>query len=221
MNRFGIEVTPKHSPKLDPDYTPLYLFNQAFLKEAKKPLGIAVERASGQMVVTRTFIHGTPDKRDADLYYVDRLVKSLLWVKGGFKVYICGDEDVYQTIKAAYAPGGSRAFDAEFMSGVYEKPFEVVSCQELPAEKNNPQAIGYASLSAVEGKSTVKALTVGGVACTEATVLDGSYEIQRPFVLVTKQGVTLSAAAQAFFDFATSSSASDLIKNAGAVPVAK
>ena len=142
MNRFGIEVTPKHSPKLDPDYTPLYLFNQAFLKEAKKPLGIAVERASGQMAVTRTFIHGTPDKRDADLYYVDRLVKSLLWVKGGFKVYICGDEDVYLTIKAAYAPGGSRAFDAEFMSGVYEKPFEVVSCQELPAEKNNPQAIG-------------------------------------------------------------------------------
>ena len=85
----------------------------------------------------------------------------------------------------------------------------------------NANAIGYASLSAVEGKSTVKALTVNGVACTEATVLDGSYEIQRPFVLVTKEGVTLSAAAQAFFDFATSAAASDLIKNAGAVPVAK
>ena len=91
----------------------------------------------------------------------------------------------------------------------------------IEAVKNSPNAIGYASLSAVEGKSTVKALTVGGVACTEAAVLDGSYEIQRPFVLVTKQGVTLSAAAQAFFDFATSAAASDLIKNAGAVPVAK
>ena len=91
----------------------------------------------------------------------------------------------------------------------------------IEAVAGNPNAIGYASLSAVEGKSTVKALTVGGVACTEATVLDGSYEIQRPFVLVTKQGVTLSAAAQAFFDFATSAAASDLIKNAGAVPVAK
>ena len=91
----------------------------------------------------------------------------------------------------------------------------------IEAVAGNPNAIGYASLSAVEGKSTVKALTVGGVACTEATVLDGSYEIQRPFVLVTKQGVTLSAAAQAFFDFATSSADSDLIKNAGAVPVAK
>ena len=91
----------------------------------------------------------------------------------------------------------------------------------IEAVAGNPNAIGYASLSAVEGKSTVKALTVGGVACTEATVLDGSYEIQRPFVLVTKEGVTLSAAAQAFFDFATSAAASDLIKNAGAVPVAK
>ena len=91
----------------------------------------------------------------------------------------------------------------------------------IEAVAGNPNAIGYASLSAVEGKSTVKALTVGGVACTEATVLDGSYQIQRPFVLVTKEGVTLSAAAQAFFDFATSAAASDLIKNAGAVPVAK
>ena len=91
----------------------------------------------------------------------------------------------------------------------------------IEAVAGNPNAIGYASLSAVEGKSAVKALTVNGVACTEATVLDGSYQIQRPFVLVTKEGVTLSAAAQAFFDFATSAAASDLIKNAGAVPVAK
>ena len=91
----------------------------------------------------------------------------------------------------------------------------------IEAVAGNPNAIGYASLSAVEGKDTVKAVTVGGVACTEATVLDGSYAIQRPFVLVTKTGETLSPAAQAFFDYATSSAASQLIKAAGAVPVAK
>ena len=91
----------------------------------------------------------------------------------------------------------------------------------IEAVVGNPNAIGYASLSAVEGKNTVKAVTVGGVACTEATVLDGSYAIQRPFVLVTKTGETLSPAAQAFFDYATSSAASQLIKAAGAVPVAK
>ena len=91
----------------------------------------------------------------------------------------------------------------------------------IEAVAGNPNAIGYASLSAVEGKNTVKAVTVGGVACTEATVLDGSYAIQRPFVLVTKTGETLSPAAQGFFDYATSSAASQLIKAAGAVPVAK
>ena len=91
----------------------------------------------------------------------------------------------------------------------------------IEAVAGNPNAIGYASLSAVEGKDTIKAVTVGGVACTEATVLDGSYAIQRPFVLVTKTGETLSPAAQAFFDYATSSAASQLIKAAGAVPVAK
>ena len=90
----------------------------------------------------------------------------------------------------------------------------------IEAVAGNPNAIGYASLSAVEGKDTVKAVTVGGVACTEATVLDGSYAIQRPFVFVTKDGAALSAQAQAFFDFATSSAANDLIRAAGAVPVA-
>ena len=82
----------------------------------------------------------------------------------------------------------------------------------------NPGAIGYASLASV--KDTVKAVTVGGVECSEKTVLDGSYAIQRPFVFVTKADAALSAQAQAFFDFATSSAANDLIRAAGAVPVA-
>ena len=90
----------------------------------------------------------------------------------------------------------------------------------IEAVAGNPNAIGYASLSSVEGKDTIKAVTVGGVECSEATVLDGSYAIQRPFVLVTKEGAALSAQAQAFFDFATSAAASDLIRSAGAVPVA-
>lgn len=79
----------------------------------------------------------------------------------------------------------------------------------------NPDAIGYASLAAL--KDTVKALNVNGVAPTEATVKDGSYKIQRPFVLVTKADTSLSAAAQNFFDYATSSDASGIISAAGAV----
>ena len=82
----------------------------------------------------------------------------------------------------------------------------------------NPNAIGYASLAAI--KDSVKALTVNGVAPTEATVKDGTYLVQRPFVLVTKEGAALSETAQKFFDFAISADAASIISAAGAVPVA-
>ena len=82
----------------------------------------------------------------------------------------------------------------------------------------NPNAIGYASLAAI--KDSVKALTVNGVAPTEATVKDGTYLVQRPFVLVTKEGAALNETAQKFFDFAISADAASIISAAGAVPVA-
>ena len=81
----------------------------------------------------------------------------------------------------------------------------------------NPNAIGYASLAAV--KDNVKALSVGKVKPTEETVKDGSYVVQRPFVLVTKDGKALSDTAQKFFDYVTSADASQIISDAGAVPV--
>ena len=89
----------------------------------------------------------------------------------------------------------------------------------LAAVAANPNAFGYASLSAVDDQ--VKAVTVDGVEASEATVQDGTYTIQRPFVFVTKKGETLSGAAQAFIDFAISGDADDLIAQAGAVPLAK
>ena len=85
----------------------------------------------------------------------------------------------------------------------------------ITAVAQNPDAIGYASLASV--KDSVKALKVAGVTPTEETVKDGSYIIQRPFVLVTKEGTALSATAQKFFDFALSADAADIISAAGAV----
>ncbi|MGN0981811.1 MAG: substrate-binding domain-containing protein, partial [Candidatus Limivicinus sp.] len=79
----------------------------------------------------------------------------------------------------------------------------------------NPNAIGYASLASV--KDTVKALAVEGVAPSEESVKDGSYLVQRPFVLVTREGVALSAAAQDFFNYITSAEANDIIAGAGVV----
>ena len=88
----------------------------------------------------------------------------------------------------------------------------------ITAVSQNPAAIGYASLASV--KDTVKALSVGGVVPTEETVKDGTYPVQRPFVLVTREGVELSETAQKFFDFATSIEAADIISAAGAVAAA-
>ena len=88
----------------------------------------------------------------------------------------------------------------------------------ITAVSQNPDAIGYASLASV--KDSVKALNVDGVTPGEATVKDGSYKVQRPFVLVTMEGKELSPAAQAFFDYAVSSDAASIIAKAGAVAVA-
>ncbi len=87
----------------------------------------------------------------------------------------------------------------------------------LTSVSENPNAIGYVSLSSV--KDTVKAISVNGVVPSEATIKDGSYAVQRPFVLVTKEGAPLSETAQAFFNYATSSDANEIISAAGVVPV--
>ena len=142
MNRFGINVELKHIPSLDPDFIPLMRFNRAFLAGAKKPVGIAVERSDGQMASCRTFIHGTPEMAEADHYYIERLVKTILWMKGGFKVYVSGDEGIYEYLKSVYRAGGQQAFDWDYMANVFEHPFEIVLADEIPAAKDAPKAIG-------------------------------------------------------------------------------
>ena len=90
----------------------------------------------------------------------------------------------------------------------------------ITAVASSENAIGYASLSAVEGQAGIKSLTVDGVACSEETVLDGSYKIQRPFNIVISDSQQPSDLVQAFIDFCTSADAADLIRSAGAVPLA-
>lgn len=89
----------------------------------------------------------------------------------------------------------------------------------ITAVSSSSNAIGYVSLSTVETNESVQVVTIDGIACTEQTVIDGSYPIQRPFVLVIREDAELSEAARAFVDFATSDSAADLIRDAGAIPV--
>ena len=142
MEHLGINLDIRNIPELDPGFIPLHRFNQAFLAGAKKPVGIAVERANGEMAAVETFIHGTPAMHEADCYYINRLVKTILWMKGGFRIYVHGDEGIYAYLKEAYSAGGCQAFDWDYMAGIFEHPFEVVLTDTLPESKDAPKAIG-------------------------------------------------------------------------------
>ena len=141
MERYNIDVRIKNVPPLDPDFTPILKFNQAFLATAKKPVSLAVERADGQIAAFRTFVHGTPEMAEADRYYIDRMVKTALWLQGGFKVYT-DDREIYEYLSGVYRQGGEREFDWDFMSDVYEHPFEVVLTSQVPETRDAPKAIG-------------------------------------------------------------------------------
>ena len=141
MERYGISAQIKNVPTLDPEFTPILKYNQAFLETAKKPVSIAVERADGQMSTHHTFIHGTPEMKEADCYYIDRLVKTELWMKGGYKVYV-NDNEIYEYLKGVYCAEGDRAFDWDFMSDVFEQPFEVVLTNNIPETLDKPVSMG-------------------------------------------------------------------------------
>ena len=141
MERFHISANFQHVPELDRDFYPLGQFNRAFLKTARKPVAVAVERAGGQMATVHTFVHGDSEHAEADRYYIDRLVKTLLWMKGGFRVYT-DDADTCAYLRSVYCRGGERQFDWEYMSGIFEHPFEVVLTHCVPESKDAPKAMG-------------------------------------------------------------------------------
>ena len=141
MERHGISVEIKNIPILDPEFTPILRFNQAFLKTACKPVSIAVERADGQMATTHTFIHGTPEMAEADRYYIDRLVKTELWMKGGFRIYV-NDKDVCDYLKSVYCKGGAREFDWDYFANVFEHPFEIIFTDKVPESMDISKPMG-------------------------------------------------------------------------------
>ena len=141
MNCYGISVDLKNIPELDPGFTPLLQFNRAFLKNATKPVSVAVERAGGQMAACRTMLHEEPEMARANRYYMDRLVKTMLWLQGGFRVYV-DDRDIYDYLNSVYCKGGAREFDWDFMSNIFEHEFEIVLTDKVPEAKDAPVAIG-------------------------------------------------------------------------------
>ena len=142
MNHLGIACQIKNVPELDPGFLPLHVFNESFLADAAVPIGIALERSGGQMAAVETYIHGTPEMEAADRYYIERLVKTMLWMKGGYKIYVRGSEAICNYLKSVYCKGGQQEFDWDYMSHVFEHPFEIVAVDTLPAAHDEPKAIG-------------------------------------------------------------------------------
>lgn len=142
MEHLGITVNYEPKPSLDPDFLPIHLFNQSFLHSATEEISFALERSGGQCAVAHSKIHGTPEKYEADCYYIDRFIKAMLWQMGGFRITVCGSESMYLYLKKTYSSSGARQFDANFMADVYAQPFEVLHSDKLPQEHSAPQQLG-------------------------------------------------------------------------------
>ena len=125
MNFLGIDVNVKNMPLLDGNYIPFGAFMDKYLEGAKKPVSFAVVRNRGLVSVFDTRIYGTDDMRAADMFYAERLVKFLLWARGGAEIVVYGDRGVADFLRNEYSAEGRRAFDYDFMAGVYGREFTV------------------------------------------------------------------------------------------------
>ena len=144
-------IPPRFVPPLEPEFRPAVLTNRAFRQEVAAsgrgvPLAIGLERPDGRIsrFDTVAFPDGHP-RADANLAYAERLVKFLLWARGGWRVTVGGPRSVGEHIARTYAPGGARAFDYHFMGEqVYGRPFTVAVCrpEEVPAAREGGQPLG-------------------------------------------------------------------------------
>ena len=144
MQYLGIEYQMKHPPKLDPTFIPFGVWREAYLKDAKQPIAIAVERDRGRVSVHHTFIHGTPEMAETDYRYVERYVKFLLWSIGGFKVSVCGCSELAKKLQEAYTPTGERQFDYTFVQQMYEKDLQILDLplDACPAANEQAEPMG-------------------------------------------------------------------------------
>lgn len=144
------QVKPKNVPVLDKKFRPAALENRAFLKAVKKsgkeaPLHIALERDGGLVSTFKTVVFSDDSGMSGyNNLYAERLVKSLLWSRGGWKITIGGPGSVCEYIKAAYSPDGIRKFDAAFMGRVYERPFtvEITETGNVPVAREGARPVG-------------------------------------------------------------------------------
>ena len=141
---------PRITPPLDEQFQPLVLANHSFLNAGRVsgksvPLIIALERGDSHTssYATEVFAPAAPEAK-LNLPYVERLVKTLLWQRGGWRIVVGGPREIGEHIQAVYSPDGPRGFDAQFMSGVYERPFtvEMATADHMPPAQEKSVSLG-------------------------------------------------------------------------------
>ena len=144
MQYLGIEYEIKNLPELDKAFIPMGVWMNAYEKHAKHPVTIAVEAANGRIVTRETAIIADGLHDAADARYLERLVKFMLWSVGGNRVRISGADGIAAQLSRVYAPGGARAFDAQFMDDVFESGFRLEACDlnDMPKSTHTAVSIG-------------------------------------------------------------------------------
>lgn len=150
MKQFKFDQKPKDLLRLDPNYVPVILGNIAYEEAVKKSenpcfVKIALERSNKEISVVELLIFSDEYKEEENNFiYIERRIKSLLWVKGGFRIFFGGNNKIGKRIKLAYQNGGIRQFDSEFMANVYEHSFEVkvVDFSDVPKANEKSKPIG-------------------------------------------------------------------------------
>ncbi|MFP4478068.1 MAG: ROK family protein [Candidatus Izemoplasmatales bacterium] len=150
MEKFIFNQKSKIDLPLDKDFSPIIMGNIAYEKALKKTdnpvlIRFAIERGENQVSMTESYIfNDIYQQEEANFIYIERLIKTILWIKGGYKIYFAGHSKLGQRIKDSYQKGGLRDFDQDFMSKVYEKPFEVklVNLEEVPMTEETSKSIG-------------------------------------------------------------------------------
>lgn len=140
----GIEIVTENVPELDPGFIPIEAFFRAFEKQAGQRMEIAIVGNEDVTTTYETRIHGTAEMRDVDCYYAEKLIKFLLWSRGGYRIAIAGAPEIAEHIREVFSAKGSRSFDYFFMNRVYEKTPEVLSLpfDAMPQKKVLSHHIG-------------------------------------------------------------------------------
>ena len=143
MNYLGISCSVKNYPVLDENYIPFAAWRSAYLSEADRIIRIAVERQDGQTAVFETKLR-SKNFAQANLRFLERTVKFLLWAVGGWRVSICGADELTAQLADLYRRGGERDFDVDFMETVFERPFVLcaIADHDFPASRGEARRLG-------------------------------------------------------------------------------